>query len=76
VTVAPAAATHFSLSSAASTVAGTPVSLTLTALDPFNNTATGYTGTVHVASTDSTASLPADYSFGAGDAGVHTSVRR
>jgi hypothetical protein len=44
----------------------------VTAKDPYGNTATGYTGTVHFTSSDSKAALPADYSFKAGDAGVHT----
>src|SRR5205814_1989106 len=39
---------------------------------PYGNTATGYTGTIHFTSTDSQAGLPANYSFSAGDAGVHT----
>jgi len=36
-----------------------------------HNTATGYTGTVHVAARIARR-VAADYSFGAGDAGVHT----
>jgi hypothetical protein len=43
----------------ASTTAGDSFSFTVTAKDSFNNTATGYTGTVAVTSTDSSASLPA-----------------
>src|SRR5205085_3597738 len=38
----------------------------------FNNTATGYTGTVHITSTDATATLPADYAFTAAEGGLHT----
>ena len=48
------------------------MSFTLTALDAFNNVAAGYTGQVYVSSKDGAASLPVDYTFGAGDAGVHT----
>ena len=45
----------------------------MTAQDPYGNTATGYTGTVHFTSGDPYgASLPADYTFQAGDQGVHT----
>ena len=44
----------------------------MTARDAFGNTATGYTGTVHFTSSDAQATLPADYTFTAGDTGVHT----
>src|SRR5262249_14434154 len=41
--------------------------------DPYGNTATGYTGTVHFRSADPYgARLPADYTFQASDQGVHT----
>src|SRR5262249_43431953 len=36
------------------------------------NAATGYVGTVHFTSTDPKAALPGDYTFTAGDAGMHT----
>ena len=52
--------------------AGTSGSVTVTAKDLFGNTFTGYVGTVHFTSTDSRATLPANYTFTAGDAGVHT----
>jgi len=45
---------------------------TLTAYDSSYNVATGYTGTVHFTSTDLSASLPVNYTFTVGDAGVHT----
>ncbi|WP_143393713.1 beta strand repeat-containing protein [Fimbriiglobus ruber] len=60
VTVTPAAATQFAISAPATVTAGTPFTFTVTALDPFGNVATGYTGTVHFDSTNGTASLPAD----------------
>ncbi|WP_033408949.1 Ig-like domain-containing protein [Rudaea cellulosilytica] len=60
VTVSAAAATHYSVSAAASAIAGTAFNFTVTALDPFNNTATGYAGTVHFTSTDAQAVLPAN----------------
>src|ERR1035437_8216846 len=50
----------------------TAQSLTVTAQDTYGNTATGYTGTVHFTSSDGAASLPANYTFVAGDAGVHS----
>ena len=48
------------------------IPLTVKAVDAFGNTVTGYTGTVHFSSTDTQADLPADYTFTAADAGVHT----
>ncbi len=70
-TVAPPPATHFSVSAPASAGPGSSFSVTVTALAASNATATGYTGTVHITS-DSTGTLPADYTFVAGDNGVHT----
>lgn len=72
ITVTPGAATHFSVSAPASTVSGVALSFTVTALDAANNTATGYLGTAHFTGTDGAATLPADYTFVAGDAGVKT----
>jgi uncharacterized delta-60 repeat protein len=73
VTVTPSAASTFILSGLpGSLMAGTQGSVTVTAKDQFGNTATGYSGTVHIASTDSGAALPADYAFTASDSGVHT----
>jgi hypothetical protein len=71
-TVTPDAADHFALAGPAGTTAGVAVGVTVTALDAFNNVVTGYGGTVHVASSDATATLPADYTFQAGDGGKHT----
>jgi hypothetical protein len=72
ITVNPGAATVFVISAPATAQAGTAFSVTVTAEDAYGNIATEYTGTVHFQSTDSAASLPADYTFLAGDAGVHT----
>jgi hypothetical protein len=72
VTVTAATATHFTVSGPSSASAGAAFSITVTALDAFNNTATNYRGTVHFTSTDSQAGLPADYTFTATDQGVHT----
>jgi hypothetical protein len=52
--------------------AGVAGNFTVTLKDPYGNIATGYTGTVHFTSSDGTASLPANYTFTATDAGVHT----
>jgi hypothetical protein len=54
------------------TAAGEAHTLTVTALDTLGNVMTGYTGTVHFASSDPQAVLPADYTFTAGDHGTHT----
>jgi len=41
-------------------IAGAPATYTVTAQDTVGNTATSYNGTVHITSTDATATLPAD----------------
>src|SRR5205823_1103350 len=76
------APTHFAIDAPGSSQAGTPFSLRVTALDQFNNIVTGYTGTVHLTTTDPAAGiflpskpfLPTDYTFTAADAGVHTFI--
>jgi hypothetical protein len=70
--VNPAAANHFRITRYGTIYAGVAFRITVTALDPFNNVATGYTGTVHFSSTDSLASLPPDYTFTATDRGAHS----
>jgi len=72
INASPAAATHFGVSAPASTNAGAPFNISVTAKDPFNNTDTNYAGTVHFTSTDSSAVLPADMSltFGVGTPSV------
>jgi parallel beta-helix repeat protein len=72
VPVSAAAAKTLTVSTASSTTAGSPLSVTVTAKDTYGNVATGYTGTVHFTSTDTQASLPADYAFTGGDSGAHT----
>jgi hypothetical protein len=75
ITVDPAAASQLLLTAPAAVTALTPFRLTVTALDPYGNQVTGYTGTVHFTSSDSLAWLPADYTFTAADAGQHTFSR-
>jgi hypothetical protein len=72
VQVAPAAATHFQVSAPASTTAGTAFTITVTALDRFGNVATGYLGTVTFSSSDTSAVLPASYTFSSADNGTHS----
>jgi len=71
VTVNAPAATHFTVTIPANVTSGTPFNMTVTALDSSNATVTGYTGTVHFTSS-SAGTLPADYTFVAGDNGTHT----
>jgi hypothetical protein len=70
--VLAAAASRVQMSAPASTTAGAPFSVTVTALDPYGNVATSFTGTAHFSSSDPQASLPADYTFTGADAGSHT----
>jgi hypothetical protein len=50
---------------------GTPVQVTVAALDTYNNTVSGYRGTVHFTSSDPQVTLP-NYTFTAADNGRHT----
>jgi hypothetical protein len=54
------------------TTAGGSHNFTVSARDAFGNTATGYAGTVTFSSSDAQAVLPFNYTFGSGDAGVHS----
>jgi hypothetical protein len=70
--VTPAAPAGLSLSGSGSPIAGVPFPVTVTVLDAFGNVVTGFTGTVHLTSSDPFGILPADYTFAPGDDGVHT----
>jgi hypothetical protein len=52
--------------------AGVPFQVTVTAQDANGNVITDYTGTVSFSSSDQKASLPASYTFTAGDQGSHS----
>src|SRR5262249_48125338 len=69
VTVTPAAATQLHVSAPATSPAGAPFTVTVSALDAYGNIATGYTGTVSFSSSDGQASLPGSYSFTTGSSG-------
>jgi hypothetical protein len=72
VNIGPAAASTFTITGPAGAVSsGQPFTVTVTALDPYGNVATGYTGTVHFSSS-AAGTLPADYTFTAADQGVQT----
>jgi hypothetical protein len=68
-----AAASKFSVSAPATATARTPFTLTVTAIDPYSNTATGYNGTVHFTSSDPKAVLPANSTLPNG-AGSFTAI--
>ncbi|HEV3082950.1 MAG TPA: choice-of-anchor tandem repeat GloVer-containing protein, partial [Gemmataceae bacterium] len=72
ITVNPAAASVLVVTGPSTATAGVAFSITVTAYDAYGNVATGYTGTVHFTSTDSTATRPANYTFQASDEGTHT----
>src|SRR5213075_2523825 len=58
--VLAADATHFGVDAPAVVLTNASFSFSVTALDPFNNTALGYLHTVHFTSSDGAAVLPAD----------------
>ena len=73
ISVSPAAASQFVLSGLPSTATvGVAQTVTVTAEDPYGNVATGYAGTVQFTSSDTAASLPANYTFTTANQGVHT----
>jgi hypothetical protein len=67
-------ATQLVLAAPSTTVSGAMFSITVTAEDALGIQTVAYRDTVHFSSTDSTASLPADYTFVRNDNGVHTFV--
>src|SRR5581483_4011178 len=66
VNITAAAASHFSVNVASTATAGTTLTYAVTALDPFNNTDTGYAGSVHFTSSDGAAVLPANQTLTSG----------
>jgi len=74
IAVTPAPANHLLMVAPATTVAGMSFDVTITALDPYGNVDTNYTGTATFSSSDSDPGrvLPADYTFVPSDQGVHT----
>jgi hypothetical protein len=65
-------ATHYAVTAPGSATRGVAFNFSVTALDQFGNQVTDYHFTVHFTSTDTAAVLPADYTFTAADAGMHT----
>src|SRR5205823_1062812 len=74
VTVDPDVRTPLSETGLSELTAGTAQSVTVTALDQFENVATGYLGTVHFTGGGTGAILPANHTFVGGDAGVYTAT--
>lgn len=73
VTITPGIAATLTLSGLPGSVAaGTASTVTLGAKDAYNNAATAYSGTVHFATADARAVLPANYTFVGADNGSKT----
>ncbi len=67
------ATTHYAVSGYPSpATAGQQGNVTFVALDNYNNVVAGYTGTLHITSTDVAALLPYDFAFRSSDAGILT----
>ncbi len=63
---------HFTVTAPSSAAAGKQFNFTVKALDANGNADPGYSGTVRFTSTDGAATLPANYTFVAGDSGAKT----
>jgi hypothetical protein len=68
-----ASTTHYRIIAPARAEAGVPFNFTVIALDQFNHLASGYTGTVHFSSNDSSAILPANSTL-TGGIGVFSAI--
>jgi uncharacterized delta-60 repeat protein len=71
-TVNPNVAIALVLSGPSNATAGTPFTVTVTAIDAYGNVATGYLGTVAFDSDDPAAGLPDNYAFQPDDQGMQT----
>lgn len=69
IVVTPAAASTLVLVASSRATAGAQPPVTAGAYDIYNNVVPTYTGTVHFVSSDNLATLPADVTYGASDAG-------
>jgi hypothetical protein len=72
ITVNPAALSQLGVivSDGKSVPPGTPFIVWVSAQDSYKNTITGYTGTIHITSSDPAAVLPGDFTFTAADQGI------
>lgn len=66
VTITPAAETHLIVAAPPTATAGTPLSYTVNARDPYGNLKPTYTGTIRFTSVDGNATLPPDSSLSGG----------
>ncbi len=66
IAVSPAATNHFSVTAPATAITGAPFNVIVRALDAFNNVTSGYTGTVHLSSSDAAAMLSSDSTLSGG----------
>jgi len=73
---APGTAVFYAIAAPTNVPPGTPFDVTISALDPYGNTAVNYQGTVtfSTSDTDPGVVLPADYTFTPADHGTHTFV--
>ncbi len=72
IAVAPATASRLLLNGyPTQTLSGQTHTMTVTLFDAYDNVATGYTGTIHLTSSDPDAALAPDYTFTSTDAGTH-----
>jgi len=67
----PVVATMLLVEAPSNATGGTAFNVTVTATDANSNTDAGYTGTVQFSSSAGSATLPSNYTFTGGDAGVH-----
>ncbi len=67
----PQVATHFLVLTQPQVYAGSPSNVLVVALDASNHRVRGYSGTVQLTSSVSGDTLPANYTFGASDHGLH-----
>lgn len=71
--ITPAAVAGFALRAPSNVTAGVAFSVTVSAVDAFGNTITGYAGKIHFSGPSGGGNLlPADYTFTPADAGAHT----
>lgn len=72
VTPSQARVTSFAVTGMSAATAGTAGNITIVARDASGNIVSGFRGTVSFSSTDSTAALPASYTFTEADGGTHS----
>ena len=68
--VSPGATARFVVAAPANAIPGTPFNFSVTATDLYGNVTPAYAGTAHFTSSDGAATLPVNYTFVAGNAGV------